>query len=874
MNKAPEAAIKVTASLNTRKRQKRHPVHLLIKFILVLSGCLGSVFSFLTCFDVGASPAAVVIPAVIACAVFTLSLNMKPSLSGKASAGAAAVFLALTYIFRYEICAGIANTTNIYLNDIREQFRAEPFIPLAEPELADHHTGIFFAFLTVLLCMTTAYISSKNSCAACMCFPLLIPPSAAMMFGLEPNYAAFGAVAAACAAAIAFEVSSSDKSVNGRSGTAILFSGLTAAVLAAACFGAIVFSVKSGGYSRSEEIDKLYDNITGHIEKGDMQSAINEIVTVTVKKNIHTGAINHGKLGEFGDISFDNETVLQVTIPKSDETIYMRGFVGSVYTGRSWERLSSPKQRQLNSIINDFTVEGLSPMLLDGYNLKLSAENLPRYKTGLPKQNFSVKNISASSDYLYMPYNLVPESVSHYAVRDDGSFRGGESSYLGQFYDPVAYYGYQILFLKKWSIPSSLAADEGTYRNFVYENYTDIPENFAFAEEIFGEDYYRYITAEDGQTGKSTLKEITVFNRKLYYIKKWLRENCEYSLSAGKLPAGSDFVNHFLEKRKGSCSHFASAAAIMCRYAGIPARYVEGYIIKPGDFPAGTRTGETAAVDVTDARGHAWVEIYIDGFGWYPVEFTSGYGNVRTAIPTESAAAESEPELEQLNATESASTVTEPPESTAQSAANSNPNTAAGSPAVTSAADQEQTDISASEVTASLPDESLPLPEDGKKSVGFGIFGIKGGEHVDIYYDLTPAFFAVLAIALIPLLAAFRRTVLLALYRRKCASGKKAAAFAAYRKLGRLVRIMKLPEQGALDYGEYAKVLSDGSPLLEDGAAGTVIGAALKASFGGGQLTAEEAKEAVSAVDGLAKRYCRSLDKFGKIMLKYFYCMV
>lgn len=867
MNSTPDTAIKVTASLNVPKRSERSPAPLIIKYILAAAGCIGSAVCFLSCFDVGAGTAAPVITAIVACAVFTLALNMKSSLSGKASVGAAAFFLLLTFVFRYEICAGIANTVNIYLYNIREQFSKEPLIPIAEPELAGYHTTVFFVFLTALLSMITAYLSSRSGYAVGMCIPLLAPPAAAMMFGFEPNYVAFAAVVAVCAAAIAMEISSSGKANAKRRSSAVFYSGLTAAVLAAAVFGAVVLYVKLSGYSRPEELDKLYDSITGYVEKGEMQSAINDIVIVAVKKTIHTGAINHGKLGEFSDISFDNETVLQVTIPKSDETIYLRGFVGSVYTGRSWERLSAPKQRQLNSIINNFTVEGLSPLLLDGYNLKLSSENLPRYKTGLPKQNFSVKNISAGSDYLYMPYNLVPESVSHYAVRDDGSFRGGKSSYVGQFYDPVAYYGYQILFLKKWSIPAALAVDEGAYRNFVYENYTDIPENFAFAEEIFGEDYYRYITAEDGQTGKSTLKEITVFNRKLYYIKKWLRENCEYSLSAGRLPYGEDFVNYFLENRKGSCSHFASAAAIMCRYAGIPARYVEGYIIKPGDFPSNVRAGETADVDVTDARGHAWVEIYIDGFGWYPVEFTSGYGNVRTAVPTETAASEAESELTEITETE-LDPITEPIVNPAQNAAESN----AGTSVVTTYTGQGNE--SAAETMPPQPDETDAVPDNGKKSVGFGIFGIKGDKHVDVYYDLTPLLFAVLGAVFVPLLTLFRRLAVLYAYRRKCASGEKAAALAAYKKFGRLIHLMKLPEQGELDYGEYAKALSDGSPLLSDGSAEAVIGAALKASFGGGQLTSDEAGEAVLAVNSLAKRYYGMQTKFSKFLLKYFYCMI
>ena len=59
--------------------------------------------------------------------------------------------------------------------------------------------------------------------------------------------------------------------------------------------------------------------------------------------------------------------------------------------------------------------------------------------------------------------------------------------------------------------------------------------------------------------------------------------------------------------------HFASAAVLLLRQLGIPARYVSG-------FTAELSADET--VNVPDSAAHAWVEIYLDGFGWYPVEVT------------------------------------------------------------------------------------------------------------------------------------------------------------------------------------------------------------------------------------------------------------
>lgn len=873
MNKKAVSAVKLSASLNLPKRSEQSFAPLIIKYMLLLTGCLGSVFSFLSCFEITVSYIAVAVSAAIACAVFTFTLNMKQKLSGIASTAAAAVFLLLTYIFRDEICGGMANSVSIYLARIRENFRSEPFIPLLEPELAYYHSTVFFVFFTVLLCLLTAYLMSRSCFAAGISFPILLLPIASLMFGLEPNYIAFTSVVAVCTASIAFEISSSEKIAAEKCGSAVFSSGMTAAIIAAVCFGGVILAVKLFGYERPKQIDDMYNNITGHIENGDIHEAIDKIVTVAIKKTGSGGAINHGKLGEFGDISFDDETVLQVTMPKSGETVYLRGFVGSVYTGRSWEELPASRLRELNEITDNFTLNGLSPLLLDSYNLKYSRD-VTSPSSSLPQYSFAVKNVSASRDYLYMPYNLVPESVSRYAIQNDSSFSGGEDSYIGQYYDPVNYYSYQNLFRKKWSIPASLAADEAAYRQFVYENYMDVPASFS-PEDIFNESYYQYITAEEIMTGKSTLDEMTVFNRKLYYIKNWLKNNCEYSLSAGKLPIGEDFINYFIENKKGSCSHFASTAAIMCRYAGIPARYVEGYIIKPKDFPYGTQTGQSATVDITDTRGHAWVEIYIDGFGWYPVEFTSGYGNIRTAIPTETVPVSEEtepetvPEESEINSEQEDSSAAVTTALNVDQESNSAPTTTAV---------QEADSESVSETTAPVNEEQTASvtesAEPQEKTVGFGIFGIKGENHVDIYYDITPLFIGALAVLLIPVLIILRRIAIIMLYRKKCGEGKKSAVFAAYKKFGRLVKLMKLPPQGGLDYSEYERTLSDRTDLLSDGTAKVVINAALKASFGGGQLTDNESREAVFAVNTLAKRYYGTQNKFGKFLLKYLYCIL
>jgi len=100
-----------------------------------------------------------------------------------------------------------------------------------------------------------------------------------------------------------------------------------------------------------------------------------------------------------------------------------------------------------------------------------------------------------------------------------------------------------------------------------------------------------------------------------------------YTLTPAHVPRGVCFVDHFLfEGREGYCTYFASAMAIMARIAGVPSRYVDGFALP-------RTAGET--VTVTNRMAHAWVEVYLEGFGWLTIEATPAYlGTPPDPVPT------------------------------------------------------------------------------------------------------------------------------------------------------------------------------------------------------------------------------------------------
>lgn len=122
------------------------------------------------------------------------------------------------------------------------------------------------------------------------------------------------------------------------------------------------------------------------------------------------------------------------------------------------------------------------------------------------------------------------------------------------------------------------------------------------------------------------LNEITAF------ITSALETAAVYTQTPGTTPRNKDIVEYFLfDNGKGYCQHFASAAVLMYRLYGVPARYAAGYKIEPSDFQL--EKGVYKAY-VTDEAAHAWVEIFVKDFGWVPVEVTpQDDGNIRPFYP-------------------------------------------------------------------------------------------------------------------------------------------------------------------------------------------------------------------------------------------------
>lgn len=139
-------------------------------------------------------------------------------------------------------------------------------------------------------------------------------------------------------------------------------------------------------------------------------------------------------------------------------------------------------------------------------------------------------------------------------------------------------------------------------------------------------------------------------------IGQLVRESAVYNRLTEAMPAGTaDFARWFIENSDtGYCTHFATAAAVLLRAAGIPARYVTGYL---------AHTEADLYSKVTTDEAHAWVEYYIEGVGWLVLEATPPAEN-SPVLPENIQPPPTEPPTEQTPPTQPQPTETQPLEST------------------------------------------------------------------------------------------------------------------------------------------------------------------------------------------------------------------
>lgn len=104
---------------------------------------------------------------------------------------------------------------------------------------------------------------------------------------------------------------------------------------------------------------------------------------------------------------------------------------------------------------------------------------------------------------------------------------------------------------------------------------------------------------------------------KVLAVRNYLSQ-LKYDEKGTSPPPGSDAVDDFLTMQQtGNCTNFATAAVVLLRSAGVPARFCTGYVPHTWD-----QKNSTFYIEARDY--HAWPEVYFPGYGWVEFEVTPG----------------------------------------------------------------------------------------------------------------------------------------------------------------------------------------------------------------------------------------------------------
>lgn len=297
--------------------------------------------------------------------------------------------------------------------------------------------------------------------------------------------------------------------------------------------------------------------------------------------------------------------VMELPIP-----LYLKGFIGEHYVDSSWQQVDSFLSKPLLDALK-------SEQFTSSQQIYLAA------KAGLGEQtisNMTVQNINASSRYFYTPYELVELKAdslktAEYEILESTKLFGERTYQLSYMENTIN--NYPKIAKSLYALKDAPYLNyESYYNNYVYEQFLQLPEETkAHLLNHLGEDF--------------TQIEQLSYEKAIKIVSGSVESLIQYNEDVEQGQA-TDFLLSLLEEtREGYSIHYATVGTLLFRTLGIPARYVEGYIVTPKDI---VDLKSYSEIDIPNKNAHAWTEIYIDMVGWVPIELTPPYKTVMPPV--------------------------------------------------------------------------------------------------------------------------------------------------------------------------------------------------------------------------------------------------
>ena len=309
-----------------------------------------------------------------------------------------------------------------------------------------------------------------------------------------------------------------------------------------------------------------------NFEDGVMKTGLSEALANALNRN-----------GQFSsDLGTDSDSETRVcyrVTANSNGTVLLKAFAYGDMENNAWQNPVEYQELINNSISCDY----LTALYCDEQGALI----------------YSMKIDPNYNNYV-LPYYTSPMGSSVKLQTSDIENSGDVSSpYTAIYFGANKYNADTLSSMVKSSPRTQYSQEELAYRTFVYEHYTAVPQTT--------KQYFLDILRDKGWS-KDTKN---IYSNISNYVSNAASYDLEFDRAMNN---ESDVVVAFMSKyKKGICQHFASAAVLMYRSAGIPARRVDGFSVK---------AIKDEEVEVTNRDAHAWVEIYVDGVGWVPTDPT------------------------------------------------------------------------------------------------------------------------------------------------------------------------------------------------------------------------------------------------------------
>jgi len=308
-----------------------------------------------------------------------------------------------------------------------------------------------------------------------------------------------------------------------------------------------------------------------------------------------------GNLSKLNVYKPSDEAALEVTM-QHWTPLYLRGYVAGNYTEDGWEMLDTEEIIPVADAL--FVLQNREFFAADQIaaawqSVQEESENA-----------ISVQVLGACRKNVYLPYGA--GNVTEGLLSAEDLLREGTGSPEMNAYGAELYPVEKSYLLQKELADTgetSYRSAESVYRNWVYEQYLKIPEE---TYEVLK----KYLMVNGEISTSQAKKEIS----------ELLEQRLSYEENIVTEVGDRDFASYVLEvSRQGYSVHFATLTTLLMRYCGIPARYVEGYVVIPSQAEALT---DGAPITLTQRNAHAWTEYYLDGVGWIPFDTTPGYEEI------------------------------------------------------------------------------------------------------------------------------------------------------------------------------------------------------------------------------------------------------